>query len=287
VIRLLIMAVFLCGGLPGAGIATAQGQEEGKREKAKRLVGEAQAAFKNEEFELCAEKFRRAYRLAPLPQIQFNLGLCYERLERFRDASIAYEGAATHKKMPEEMRQKAKESLDKIRKQLAKVRFEGSAGNGKVDGSIPCKIPCSLYLDPGAHQIIYGDDEQQQDFSVIRGRAATVVLAKAEADDTKFDATESDTKTRTDLTSSGVTKSKKETGSGIGWLTWGGGGMAAAGATGALVFGLKTRSLHDDFMRDPTVDDANDGIQARRFTNISIGVAVTGASLLVYDLLTD
>jgi hypothetical protein len=248
-----------------------------QRSKAKKLVAQAQAAFQNEDFELCAEKFSSAYDLAPLPQIQFNLGMCYEKLEQFRNAALAYEGAAESEKMSPGMRRKARENLNAMHDQMAKIRFEGVEGEGVIDGSIPCEIPCSLYLEPGEHEIRYGDD-QTQSFSATRGRVLKVVLREQE-----FDATAPDPDARTDLTTTATTSSE----GGPGWLTWGGAGIAAAGTTGAIVFGLKTQSLHEDFMAAPSVDVADEGVQMRRFTNVSIGVAAVGASLVIYDLLTD
>ena len=263
--------------LLGAGSSSANADS---RSKAKILVGEAQAAFQAEDYELCVEKFRSAYKLAPLPQIQFNLGMCYEKLERFREAALEYEGAADSEKMSPGMRRKARENLTAMQEQMAKIRFEGVRGDSMIDGSIPCKVPCSLYLEPGEHEIEYGDN-QTQSFSATRGRILNVVLRKKE-----FDATAPNTDARPDLTAdvSGGTDSSE---SSISWLTWGGVGMAAAGTTGAIVFGFKTQSLHEDFMAAPSVETADEGEQMRNFTNISIGVAAVGATLVIYDLLTD
>lgn len=270
--------VILLALLSGSSSAYADKSPNNSRSRAKVLVGEAQAAFQAEDYELCVEKFRSAYKLAPLPQIQFNLGMCYEKLERFREAALEYEGAAESEKMSPGMRRKARENLTAMQEQMAKIRFEGVKGESMIDGSIPCNVPCSLYLEPGEHEIEYGNN-QKQSFSATRGRILNVVLRVAE-----FDATAPDTDARPDLTADLSGDSSE---SGVSWLTWGGVGLAAAGSTGAIVFGFKTQSLHEDFMAAPSVDTADEGVQMRNFTNISIGVAAVGASLVIYDLLTD
>jgi hypothetical protein len=261
------------------------------KSQAKRLVGEAQQAFNDGDFEVCAQKFSTAFKLAPLPQIQFNLALCYERQERYRDASIEYEAAAKHKDMPAEMRAKANESLKKMRSQMAKIRIEGADGEGLVDDKIKCELPCTLYLEPGSHVIRFGEDNKTKSFNAVRERDAVVSLkpdmAKVEETNTDFDATEPAENARPDLTSEAGSTSASSGDKGVGLLTWGGAGLAAAGTTGALVFGLKTRSLHDDFSMMPTRSLADDGNQARTFTNLSIGIGVVGMSMVVYDLLID
>jgi hypothetical protein len=194
------------------------------------------------------------------------------------------------------MRKKAKESLAKMRGFLAKIRIEGASGGGLIDGSIACKLPCSLYLEPGDHVVTFGLDEERKSFSATRGRETVVNLEKETVTEEKldpdtvesdFDATAPDTNARPDLTNTGVTASTKSESSGPGYLTWGGGGLAVAGTAGALVFGLRTRGLHDDFTMMPTQVLADDGEQMRTLTNVSIGVAIVGASLVVYDLLSD
>ena len=271
---LVVLALLVCS-------SSAFAQSEQDRRNAKRLVGEAQAAFQAEDYELCVEKFGLAFDLAPLPQIQFNLGLCYERLERFRDAALEYEEAAAHPDMPGPMREKAQMSLGKMREQMAEIRIEGGVSEAIVDELIRCKLPCNLFLEPGDHRATWGD-EQEQSFSVTRQRAATVTL-REEADQALLPQDEDQGQERSDLTSSPVVSE----GEGVAWLTWGGGGMAALGTTGAIVFGMKTSSLHQDFMDNPTAALADDGLQARRLTNISIGVALTGAAILAYDLMRD
>lgn len=295
-IRSLTVALCLCvSGSAWAQDNTAGPTDEDKAQ-AKRLVGEAQTAFNNGAYKVCAQKFSTAFKLAPLPQIQFNLALCYAGQERYRDAALEYEAAGDHPDMPAEMRAKAKESLAKMRGFMAKIRIEGASGGGLIDGSIACKLPCTLYLEPGDHVVTFGLDGERKSFTATKGHEAIVSLKKEAATEDKgkpkpteadFDATAPDSNARPDLTNTGVTASTKSESSGPSYLTWGGGGLAVAGTAGALVFGLKTRGLHDDFTMMPTQALADDGEQMRTFTNVSIGVAIVGASLVVYDLLSD
>ena len=126
-----------------------------------------------------------------------------------------------------------------------------------------------------------GPDNETKIFQAVRMQEAVVTLKLKVTD---FDATEESGDARPDLTSNAVTATES---TGPGLLTWGGAGLAAAGTAGALVFGMKTRSLHDDFMMMPTPALADDGDKARTFTNVSIGVGIVGASMVVYDLFID
>ena len=72
---------------------------------------------------------------------------------------------------------------------------------------------------------------------------------------------------------------------GPGWLTWTGAGLAVVGTASTLYFGLRTQSLHDDYVREPTEQRYDDGRDARLATNLSIGVAAVGAVMLAVDLL--
>ncbi len=254
------------------------------KSQAKRLVGEAQAAFNSGDYESCAQKFSTAHKLVPLPQIQFNLGLCYERLKQYRNAATVYESAAGHQDMPEAMRAKAEENLAQVRAQLGKVQITGREGESRVDDSILCKMPCTLYLKPGSHVVAFGSNGDSQTFTTKLGEQTDVKLAVKAVENT-VDATEPPSNSRPDLVSNDVQASSTSSGSGIGLLTWGGGGLAVAGTVGAVVFGLKTQSLHDDFAMMPTQALADDGEEMRGFTNLSIGAAILGVSLVAYDLL--
>ena len=68
-------------------------------------------------------------------------------------------------------------------------------------------------------------------------------------------------------------------------LTWTGAGLAVVGTASTLYFGLRTHSLHDDYVREPTEQRYDDGREARLATNLSIGVAAVGAVMLAVDLL--
>lgn len=47
--------------------------------------------FQNGKYSAAEEEMREAYRLRPVPDLQFNLAQCYERLDRIDDAISAYE----------------------------------------------------------------------------------------------------------------------------------------------------------------------------------------------------
>ncbi|MHB8418642.1 MAG: tetratricopeptide repeat protein [Myxococcales bacterium] len=69
-------------------IALASGSAD--RRQAKRLFGKASAEYEQQDFGAALRDFQAAYRLAPVPEILFNLAQCHFELHRFRRAAFYY-----------------------------------------------------------------------------------------------------------------------------------------------------------------------------------------------------
>ena len=83
-----ILALLLLLG--SARVALAQPQDE-KTERARIHLKAAIAYYDEARYEDAAREMEAAYQLKPLPDLQYNLAQCYERLGRYADAATAYE----------------------------------------------------------------------------------------------------------------------------------------------------------------------------------------------------
>ncbi|MCU1281034.1 MAG: hypothetical protein JWM53_4580 [bacterium] len=81
-----ILALLLLLG--SARVALAQ---DDKTERARIHLKAAIAYYDEARYEDAAREMEAAYQLKPLPDLQYNLAQCYERLGRYTDAATAYE----------------------------------------------------------------------------------------------------------------------------------------------------------------------------------------------------
>jgi tetratricopeptide (TPR) repeat protein len=81
--------------------------QDEKTERARVHLKAAIAYYDEARYEDAAHEMEAAYQLKPLPDLQYNLAQCYERLGRYDDAAVAYETylkdntAATDRKLVE------------------------------------------------------------------------------------------------------------------------------------------------------------------------------------------
>src|SRR5690348_8716902 len=81
----LILALLLA---PAA--ARADGDDDPDTEIAQRHFARGSASYNHADYELALREFQAARRAKPLPPLDFNIGRCLDRLERWRDAAAAY-----------------------------------------------------------------------------------------------------------------------------------------------------------------------------------------------------
>lgn len=77
--------------LVGLGAGKAARAEDANVERARIHVRAAIAYYDAGRYEDAAHEMRAAYELKPLPDLQYNLAQCYERLDKLADAAQAYE----------------------------------------------------------------------------------------------------------------------------------------------------------------------------------------------------
>jgi hypothetical protein len=73
-----------------AGVARAEAPDE-KTERARAHVKAAIAYYDEGKYDDSAKEMATAYELKPLPDLQYNLAQCFERLNRLEEAAAAYE----------------------------------------------------------------------------------------------------------------------------------------------------------------------------------------------------
>ena len=263
---------------------------DGDRAAARSAFERGEAAVQAGEYEEALRQFEEAFRAAPHDVVRFNIAVCLERLGRHREAAREYELAAASTVLDEGQRNQARALAATMRAELGTVSVEGAGAGTPVaaDGEQRCLLPCRLELDPGDHEITLrsASNEQTQVVTVTRGRVTSVVFT---ANPSPSVEPEVPTGARGPLAPLGV-EPVRSTGpsSGTrepGWLTWTGVVLAVLGTSGAIGFGIHTRSLHEEYETMPTQSLRDEGTTMRALTNASIAVGALGAILVAIDLI--
>lgn len=250
------IAVFASG-------AAAQGLDPAVREQARALSVEGVTAFEAHDYQRALDNFTRAFELAELEEIRFNVALCLERLGRYREATETYEAALASNALDDEGRARAQQRLDDIAPRLATIVFTGVAGTRvRVDDRHECEVPCEIRVDPGAHTWS------------ARGEIASVSAQPGSRAEVRIEP----------LSTPDPAPARDDGGWSPGWLFYTGIALAAIGAGGTIGFGLRSNDLLEQFdMGDDSV--AGEGETMTLLANVSLAVGITGAVAALLDLL--
>ena len=226
-------------------------------------------AFNRQDYAACVDHFRRAYAIRQHDAVRFNIAVCLERRQRYREAIEEYERAAASQQLDEEARGRATASANALRERLARIAIAGPPSGSAVpiDGAEACRAPCTAVVDPGRHEVVVhvGKRRERRVVDVESGATARVVLrAPARR---KRPAVEDEPSVSP------------------GPLTWIGTGLAAVGIAGIVGFGVRATSLSEDFDAAPSEELADEGELMKNLANASIGVAALGAVLIAIDLI--
>jgi hypothetical protein len=239
--------------------ASAQPADD-SRAKAATAFEAAKRAFEEEDYPQALQLFRAAVAAVPDDTVRFNIAVCLERLGRFREAALEYDAAAQSEKLGDDVRGRARIEAERVRTRLGTLVVDGLPSGAKVsvDGVDLCRLPCTIQVDPGQHEIVAtapgGSD---------RERASI------------------DRATTTRVTISALPPPQRR---GLGMLTWVGAGGVVLGAAGTVGFGLRARTLHDDYVEDPRVETRDKGVLARNLANVSLAVGVVGVVAIALDV---
>jgi hypothetical protein len=230
------------------------------RTKAATAFEAAKRAFEEEDYPQALQLFRAAFAAAPDDTVRFNVAVCLERLGRFREAALEYDAAAQSVTLGADVRGRARTEAERVRTRLGTLVVDGLPGGAKVsvDGVDLCRLPCTIQVDPGKHEIVAtapgGSDREH----VSIDRAAT-----------------------TRITISALPPPERR---GLGLMTWFGASGVALGAAGAVGFGLRARTLHEQYVEDPTIATRDKGVLARNLANASLAVGAVGVVAVLLDV---
>jgi hypothetical protein len=263
--RARVLAVLVLFSLPS--IADAQPSPT-PEEQASAAFDRGQRAFEDDDYAGALAAFEEALRLAPSDVVRFNMGLCLERLARFRAALAAYQTVSASAELDDATRADASQRAERVRTRLGTLVFPGPAGaRVEVTGVEECTAPCRMSVDPGTHEVRRTDGEGRVlSVTVDRGEEHVVDLAPPVAPPPP-------------------PPPPRRGGLRIGLVGWIGAGVAVVGAVATVALGLRVLSLKEDYLADPTRDGLDAGRAAVTATNVSLVVAIVGAAVLAVDLL--
>src|SRR5215217_1764718 len=109
----------------GLAIALAAGSGAAADEKspadAKKEFAAGEKAFDQSDFVAALDHFKKAYELAPRDAVHFNIGVCLEKLGRFKEATAEYESAAKSTELDAQKRERAASEASRVRGRLGKL----------------------------------------------------------------------------------------------------------------------------------------------------------------------
>ncbi|PKN57753.1 MAG: hypothetical protein CVU56_09145 [Deltaproteobacteria bacterium HGW-Deltaproteobacteria-14] len=241
--------------------------------RAVEIYGDGEVQFRAERWDAAAELFQRAYATWPDPAYLFNIGLSYEKAERW-PLAIRYferflrEAPETPSRPEVERRLVAARQAREAQRASVEVVTVAAGAIARVtseDGIAPCTTPCTLRVDPGPVTVIV----------TLAGveRVATRSLDPAERwlVHERFD--------DSDVARAGPSR----LGPAVSWA------VAGAGLVTGIVFGVIAQQDYDDGLalarRSPLPEADYDALAQRRqdlrdhslIADIGFGVAVTGA----------
>ena len=264
-----------------AGGAGAKEDDDG-RALAKAQFAEGQRAFDRKDFAEALRHFRRAFELHRHDAVRFNIGVCLERMGRFREALEQYDEAAKSEQLDEKSHARAVTKADAARAELGTLIVLGTPKGAEVvvGDEVLCNLPCKTGVDPGDIVVVVRDGELREERRAHVTRQQELSLTV----ELKPEGPEA-TASAPPVAVTAVAPGGDETRHGPGLLTWTGVGVAVVGGAGIAIFGPKAQRDHDEFVRTGSDDARSSGTQARNLSNVSIGVVAVGAALVVVDLL--
>ncbi len=157
-------------------------------QRARDLSRTAAKAFRAKQYEKALAKFREANRLVPHPNLDVNIGRCYEQLGQPDQALVQCKIALNAPGVPESTRRAARECVERVTLALARPVFEiTSSPPGaavRIDGRTVGRTPWKGTDQPGRRQIDleldgYGDESRTLDAERGERYEITVVMSPA------------------------------------------------------------------------------------------------------------
>jgi hypothetical protein len=236
-------------------------------------------AFAAGDYARALRHFQNADRLAPHPLVRFNVAICLDKLGRLREAIELYERLATDGELADSTRSEAAGRAKQAAAALATLQIDGPTGvQAVVDDRDRCRIPCAIKLDPGEHVLRAQGSPESRRILLETGQELRVdlpgkVVAQSQAPRTAAPSAEDGGQPLTDRGRFGA-------------LSYISGSAAIVGLGVFTYYGIRTESLHQNYLDNPDPDTRERGIRARTTANVALGVALVGTALVIVDWAT-
>lgn len=154
--------------------------------RARVLSQEAAKAFRAKQYEKALGKFREANRLVPHPNLDVNIGRCFEKLGQPDQALMHCKIALNAPGVPESTRTAARQCVDRVSTALARPVFEITSSppgaSVRLDGRIVGQTPWRGTGQPGRRQLdltLDGFRDETRTVDAERGQRyeVTIVLS--------------------------------------------------------------------------------------------------------------
>jgi tetratricopeptide (TPR) repeat protein len=265
--------------------------DEGK-EEAKVHFTEGEKLFDQGRYAEAAREFDAAYKLAPHPQVLYNIATCYEESGDIPAAVVAYRRYVAEAEDTGEVTS-IKQKLAEMEKLIGEVRIGCALSpcQVRVDGEDRGSAPLSAVLSPGSHELeaVYnGHVVEKSEVEVEMGQKDSVTMAldvdpADYADIVRREAAPEKTEEERIETAA----PEEDEGVTLGAGFWIASGVAVAAGATTAVFGALTLKDEEDFEDAGRLDEDIQarGERDRLVTNVMIGVtAAAGATALAFAI---
>lgn len=265
----------------------AEAQSNEDKKKAGEFFSRGEALFENGKYLKAAKAFSSAYELAPHPSVLVNIGLSYDKAQKYPEAVHAYR-EYMETMAADQVEGWVGERLEELYKRIGQLHVNCPAENCQVsvDGVKAGWPPVDVLIDPGDHNVeafVDGRSIANVEVFVDAGSKASVTMVRSEVP--------------MEPAGEGWGPSEDwdrgkdgDDGAKLGIPFWITSGVAVASGAVALGFGLKTSALKEEWNAsdNPPQSLMEEGERFRTLTNVFIGVAAGAAAAAVgfaiYDL---
>jgi hypothetical protein len=130
----LVLALTFVPALVGSNAVYAQsGEGKTRARQVEELASEGAKAYRDKRYRDAIEFFEKAYEIQPVPNLLYNIGRCYEKLEEYEKAIEYYEEFAVAPEVGSEARREALKRSESLR-EIADIKKSDSSGGQQADG---------------------------------------------------------------------------------------------------------------------------------------------------------
>jgi hypothetical protein len=244
--------------------------------KARAAYKKGSALFVEGKFVAAIEVFEEAYRLSPNFRVQCSIALCYQGLGNAVEAAQRYRRCLREGGEKSKFGNELKASLAKMEKLVVHVEVNspGEGGTVYLDGERQGRAPRQLAVNPGSHVI---EVRRRQ----ARAARATIKVAGGETKVLEL-VPVPEAQVQVPVPETPRPPSRRRVPS---YWFWAGAGLSVALATVAIVLGVQTWNLREDYMSNPSPDSYNTFLDRRLLTNIfafTAGAVAAGSTVLFF-----